>query len=58
MNWGHNLQSYNIPTGSPVGQSETFSSPAQCQFTLDALFGVAGRDYVQIDYAADLEAQD
>lgn len=55
MNWGHNLQPYNIDTGSPVGESETFSSAAQCQFTLDALFGVAGREYVKIDYAGDLE---
>lgn len=56
MNWGHNLQDYNIPTGSPVGKSETFSSAAQCQFTLDALFGVAGKDNIHIDYAGDLES--
>lgn len=57
MNWGHNLQSYNLDTGSTTDHSETFSSPEQCQFTLDALFGVAGIDtayYVEDD--ADLES--
>ena len=40
MNWGHNLQDYNIATGSPVGKSETFSSKIQNQITLNAMFGL------------------
>lgn len=40
MNWGHNLQSYNLSTGSTSGQSSTFSSEIQNQITLNAMFGV------------------
>lgn len=56
MNWGHNLQPYNLDTGSTSGTSKTFSSAAQCQFTLDALFGVAGKDYVWVGYMDDVES--
>lgn len=43
---------------APCDKSATFSSAAQCQFTLDALFGVAGKSYVRIDNAADSEARE
>lgn len=40
MNWGHNLQSYNLSTGSTRGESSTFESEVQNQITLNAMFGL------------------
>lgn len=40
MNWGHNLQPYNLSEGADRGQSSTFESEVQNQITLNAMFGV------------------
>lgn len=40
MNWGHNLQSYN----HFEKESKTFSSPVQCQFVINAMYGLVTQD--------------
>lgn len=40
MNWGHNLQSYNLKEGADRGESSTFESEVQNKITLEAMFGL------------------